>query len=470
MALPFEIFQVTVAYSNAVLVAIMPHISDFAKKLDLPIKQPVTTAEMAYFRCSPRSDHIGGRVVLTNGYEFVFDNGEMRRFASPRSYYELQNPHLIRTFYAPIKLTQEQAIQISHDAIKKLGYTDAMLFADRPPEIASPPRSGTNSIPRYRIRWFDPTWGGGGPNHLPTSVEFEVNATTGQIEMMLLEENPELQQTNIQVNVRPPVIGTSPETVYLGGRKMNPITPEYARAFLTAVLPQLSDFAANGNLRNKKPIFVADVDMARYLAKYSCGVVDGDVMATVDLKDGTQFVYRHGQVIAFYSDEAMERPDREWPQTFKENQKFRKRFYGAINMTTNDAVRLVRDTIRHLGYSESMLQIQARPLIVEPGWWGTNRIARCNIIWYARDDGEYVRTTRVSAEVDMTAKTLKSLYINDHANTNIWRKPPDIGIPLKTLPSEGEPPVPFPDSGVIQGQPPINPPVSMPPGMPLQVH
>jgi hypothetical protein len=38
----FEIFQITVSYSNAVLVAIMPHISNFAKALDLPIPQPVT--------------------------------------------------------------------------------------------------------------------------------------------------------------------------------------------------------------------------------------------------------------------------------------------------------------------------------------------------------------------------------------------------------------------------------------------
>jgi hypothetical protein len=169
-------------------------------------------------------------------------------------------------------------------------------------------------------------------------------------------------------------------------------------------------------------------------------------------------------VIAFYSADAMERPDRKWPQGLKEREKFQTKFYGSLNITTNDAVRLVRETIRNLGYSESTLQIQARPLVVEPGWWGTNRIARCNIIWYGRDDGDYVRTTRVSAEVDMAAKTLKSLYVNDHANTNIWRQPPKVNVPLVLLPSQDEPPVsPQPESTVEQAKPSV----SSLPDMPL---
>jgi hypothetical protein len=267
------------------------------------------------------------------------------------------------------------------------------------------------------------------------------------------------------------VIGESPKTVYLHGHKINPVTPEYAKAFLTAVLPQLTEFVTQGNIAAKKPVLRDDVDMARYLTKYQCGVVEGGVEAFIDTKTGDQFVYSHGRVIAFYSDGAMERPDRKWPQTFKEQQKFRNRFYGPLNMTTNDAVRLVRETLHNLGYSEATLQIQARPLINEPGWWGTNRIARCFLVWYAPDNGDYVRTTRVSAEVDMTAKTIKTLYINDHANTNIWHQPPAIGIPLKTLPPEAEPPTsPLPESNGIQAQPPLNPPVSLPPGMVLPGH
>jgi hypothetical protein len=460
MPLPYLIVQVTAAYSNAVLVAIMPHISDFAEKLDLPIPQPVNAGQVSQFNCSPRTDLIGGRVVLTNGCEFTFLHGHVESYSSPKSYYELQNPKLIPKLFGKASLSETQSVELARSAVKKLGYTDTDLFIDGKPVVKTPPKFGTNSVPHYLVRWLDPSYGSGGPKNLPTSVEMEVNAATRQIEMVNLS-SPNIIQPDPEINIHPPVMGESPKTVYLGGHKINPVTPEYAKAFLAAVLPQLTSFVIKGNIAAKKPILAGDVDMARYLTKYSCGVVDADMMATIDLKDGTQFTYRHGQVIAFYSDTAMERPDRDWPQSFTEQQKFRKKFYGVINLTTNDAVRLVRETIRGLGYPETMLPLNDKPEINEPGWWGTNRIARCYIIWYGRDDGELVRTTRVSAEVDMTTKTLKSLYINDHANTNIWRKPPDVGIPLPTTPTaENQKP---PATTTPSEEP--NPPVSKPPGI-----
>ena len=38
------LIHITSAYSNAVLVAIMPHVNDFAKKMDLPIPLPITVS------------------------------------------------------------------------------------------------------------------------------------------------------------------------------------------------------------------------------------------------------------------------------------------------------------------------------------------------------------------------------------------------------------------------------------------
>src|SRR5688572_33312826 len=95
----FEILQVTAQYSNAVLVAILPHISDFAQKLELPIPAPVTTNHVAHFRCSPRTDQIGGTVWLTNGYQFGFLSGRVGIFRTPQSYFTLQDPNRIPEFY-----------------------------------------------------------------------------------------------------------------------------------------------------------------------------------------------------------------------------------------------------------------------------------------------------------------------------------------------------------------------------------
>jgi len=97
------------------------------------------------------------------------------------------------------------------------------------------------------------------------------------------------------------------------------------------------------------------------------------------------------------------------------------------NMTAGEAVVLVRQTVTKLGYSERTLHINVPPRISGPGWWGTNRIARCFMVW----DDEITGQTYVNAEVDVATKTLKSLYINDHMVTNIWRKPPTVDTPQK---------------------------------------
>jgi len=421
--MPFELFQITAAYSNAMLVAIMPHVSDFSKKLDLPTPQPVSIAQVERFVCFPRSDHIGGRLILTNGCEFIFDHGRMQTFVSPHSYYYLQDPRLIPKFYGPIKITEVQALRIAHNAIKDLGYTDAMLSADKPPKMDLPPRDKSHSIARYRISWHDPTRGSD-PTQPPRSIEFEIDATTGQIDMVNVD-NPNTYRADLKTDVAPQVIGKGPTSEPVGpGRKVTPVRPQYGREFLNAILPQLADFVRKGNLSIKPPVSKDDVDMAKYMSMYNCGIVEGDPQAFIDMKSGDRFVYSHGQVIAFYSHDAMDFPEREHPYTYPGIDQDRAKFYGSINMTTDDAVMLVRQTIRKLAYSEKALHINASPRVDGPGWWGTNRIARCFIQWRESIDGP----TWVNSEVDLASHRLTSLYINDHAITNIWRDPPKISI------------------------------------------
>ena len=423
MALPFAIYQITAAYSNAMLVAIMPHVSDFAKKLDLPIPQPVTISQVARFNCFPRSDHIGGRVILTNGCAFVFDHGRVENFESAHSYYYLQNPQMVPRFYGPIKITETQALQIAQAAIKKLGYTESMVAADQKPRIDLPPTNNGHDIARYRIRWYDPTRGGD-PATPPRSIEFEIDATTGQIHVVNID-NPNTYRADIQLTVKPIVTGSGPSAMPAGvGRPITPVNQEYAMSFLKAILPQIANFAKTADLKVAHPISIHEVDMEKYLAKYNCGLVEGDPRAFVDFKDGSRFYYSHGQVTAFYAADVMSSPNKIHAATYPEIDQERAKYFGPINMTTNEAVALVRQTIRKLGYAEKPLHIDEPPRIGGPGWWGTNRIARCSLVWQESVNPP----TWVNAEVDMATKTLKSIYINDHAITNIWREPPRIGI------------------------------------------
>jgi hypothetical protein len=238
---------------------------------------------------------------------------------------------------------------------------------------------------------------------------------------MMYLKNPNTWRPDPKVDIHPPVIGHSPQNVYRGGRKVYPVTPAYSKAFLAAILPQCSRYAKVAGFTVRLPIVANDVAME----KYNCGLVDGDPRAFIDLKTGARFVYSHGQVISFYTPDVMELPGREWPHSSPDYEKFWAKFYGPINMTTNEAVALVRQTVKKLGYSERILHMDEPPRIGGPSWWGTNRVARCFLNWQEPDDGAFY----VVAEVDMGTKTLKSLYINDHANTNIWREPPKIVVP-----------------------------------------
>ena len=67
--------QTTAQYTNAALVAILPYITDFAKKLDLSLKTPITTNQVKRFLCDPRKGHVEGSIFLFNGDHFAFVDG-----------------------------------------------------------------------------------------------------------------------------------------------------------------------------------------------------------------------------------------------------------------------------------------------------------------------------------------------------------------------------------------------------------
>jgi len=134
--------HVTAAFSNAVLVAILPHVSDFAKKLDLPISQPITTSQVAHFNVANLKGWVGGGLFLTNHYQFGFSDGYVGVFHNLND-----NPFVVsddpaRTwprFAGKDNMTTNDAIELARDTLRKLGYDPKLLDADGPPfSIAGP--------------------------------------------------------------------------------------------------------------------------------------------------------------------------------------------------------------------------------------------------------------------------------------------------------------------------------------------
>jgi hypothetical protein len=450
MPLPFAIIQVTAAYSNAVLVAIMPHVSSCAKALDLPIPQPVTIAQVRHFGCSPRSDHIGGRVTLTNDYSFTFDLGQITLYTSPKSYYSLQDPARIPEFYGPVKIKAEEAIKIARAALKKLGYKESELHYDLKPQIKPPLKNEGHYVARYLIEWRDPERPDAGKFGIPfNTASVEVDASTGQIQMLSIHGR---KRPDPHIDVHPPILTAPPRAQLVGGSKESPVSQAYARAFLDAILPQLSDFAKKSGIDVKTPILVGDVDMPHFDCEWEA---THTVAVFMYLKTGDCFVYRHGRVIEFDAADAVRWQAPNSPPEDKPPEKF----YGPVKMSSDEAWALVRKAVTQLDWAAQVPQLNKMPEIVPPRKDGANYFARYFFNWWPKDEGMQLAV----AEVDATTKKIKSLGINDRANPGIWREPPKIDVPMGVkMSDQGEAP-----ESASPGAPMLVP--TLPPGMPLPV-
>jgi len=153
-----EYIRITAQYSNAVLVAILPHIADYSQKLHIEAPLAITTNNVVKFQCSSDANDPGGTVTLTNGDTFTFAGGAVIGFCDKRHSFGENNVRgRFYKFAGPIKMSKEEAIAFARKKVEELGYPVADLFADGDPSsIALPWKFGTNDIPFYSFAWKDP--------------------------------------------------------------------------------------------------------------------------------------------------------------------------------------------------------------------------------------------------------------------------------------------------------------------------
>ena len=404
-----ELVQITAQYSNAVLVAILPYVSDFAQRLNLPTAAPVMPAQVLSFRCDPRKGEIGGLITLTNAGAFAFLEGRICSYRSPKSYFSLQDPELIPKFFGPVRVKEKEARETACGVIEKLGYTADMFRADLKPKVTMPERMGSNYIARYRFQWLDPAWQRNKPitGVVPALLDVEVDASTGQIQMVSIASLAS-RRPSPKVDVVPPLMNVAqPERhqQLVGGMKTLPVSAAYSVAFLNAILPQLSDFAVKVRLSLSLPITTNDID----LAHYHCRMLAGLPIAQVVLKNGDRFNYEHGHITAFYAHDAYRK--------FPENGRLED-FSGKANMTTNEAIALCEHAIKDLGYTAKL----PKAVLGTVTRLGGKEITRYVFYWWKKgENAEFA-----SFEVDMESKAIKSVYLDD---ASLWRDAPKIDVP-----------------------------------------
>ena len=204
--MPF--FQLTAAYSNAVLVAVLPHISDCAKKLDLPITQPITIEQVGKFNASPYTNNVGGGLWLTNHYWFAFSFGYVNGFRSPDDWFSIQNFDNIERFSGKDNMTTNSAIEFARTSFSRLGYQPEMFHInEQPTSIEIPPDSKKiGHIPYCRIIWESPEASTREERLKSYTIQFDIDMQRRQVVGMSLSGTNFWRQS--------PTIDITPEPAY----------------------------------------------------------------------------------------------------------------------------------------------------------------------------------------------------------------------------------------------------------------
>lgn len=398
----FEWIRVTAEYSNAVLVAVLPYVSNAVERLDLPVPRPVTMEQVTYCNVAPRRMFSVG-IGIKGGWDFLFSRGYIDTIQSSHSYFVLQDPDNIPEYYGQVRMTKAEAIELGRETIRRLGIPLESVFAEQEPRVTEPEKIGTNVVPHYRIEWLSPRGG------LVSPVDIDINADRKRVERLCIF-NKSLEKPPPKIDIVPP-----PEP---RGPKPWPHTnPEYARQLISIALRAVDEYAEKLSLPIPRPL------TTNHVAVFSLADNGGWPHAEIELTNGWHFVYRNSMVNGYYA------PDDLFSIRSEQHPILIKDFLGQWNMTEAEALELIRKTIAKLGYPNNLTRMDFAPKVIKPAIPG---IPRYHIWWWCcEDDPSDDLISKVEAEVDADKRELKSLYF-DHKS--FWNKPPPIDVPI-SLPS-----------------------------------
>jgi len=395
--------EVTSNLSNALLVAILPYASDVAKRLELPVQQPVTLHDITEASVTPYLDSDGKWAAfglrIKGGYGFGFSDGYLYHFQTTNSYYALQDPDEIPRLVGHVRMSHAEAVELARATLIKLGIPLEKVFAEQKPNVKLPPRTRTGIVPRYLIEWMDPRGG--------VSVEMEINADAKRVEMLRLGvRNPNL--------TRPwPEIGVAPVRKI----KYPSVNPEYAWKLIPIALEAVQKYSQTLGLAIPKPL------TTNQLARVKISDNGGWPHCEQELTTGWRFIYRNSMVCGFYA------PDNLFDNTRRPF--LIKDFVGTWNITQAEAIKLVRRALTKLGYPTNLVRMDFPPQVFTSP---ITNIPRYSLWWWCENETRDDLISKIEAEVDADKGELKSLYFDHKA---FWGKPPPIDVPI-TLPTINE--------------------------------
>ena len=417
-----EMIRVTVEYSNAVLLAVMPYVSDCAQKLNLPVPHPTTTAHVLKCAVVPIRD-AGQSVMIQGEWVFWFGMGHFKGFQGPHAYFSLQDPDQIPNFYGTNRISKEEAVALARHTISKLGVKLDTIFAEQEPRVTGPLTLGTNLVPRFRIEWLDPRSGS-------DSVNVEIDGQMRRVERLSLSGTMGPDVTQLFTNLPTPP---------LRGRPPPQVNPAYAWALIPLVFRALDDYAQKLAIPIPRPL------TTNHVTRFFLADNEGWPHCEITLTNGWRFIYRNSMVNGYYA------PDNLF--STGQRQILIKDFLGEWRTTEKDAISLAKDNLAKLNYPTNLVHTDFPPEVRKPALPG---IPRYFISWWYKPipDADDLQS-KIEAEVDAATGKLKSLYYDDKA---YWSHPPPINLPISLPPPQTTNGL----SGTRTTLPPFNRPPSRP--------
>ena len=402
-----NLIQVTAQYSNAVMVAVLPYFSDVAKKLDLPVPQPITQADVAKVHFLPflatASRDTSVSIMLKDGWAFTYQFGYVHLIANAHGYPSLQDPDQISRYYGEVKMSPDEAVQFARGALKKLGVPLEDVFAEQEPQITLPVKIGTNTVPHYEIKWLNPQGG--------DSVDIHLNGNTKQFERIYLL-NKNLKHPLKTDVVPPPALSWR-----------TPVNPEYASRLIPMMFRAIEDYAQKLSLPVPRSLTTNNV------AKVTIDDNGGWPHCEIELTNGWRFIYRHAMINGHYAPDNFCNSDQR-PIHVKE-------FEGKWNLTTNQAIELVKKTLAKLNYPTNNIHMDFAPHIIFPAGDFRKIIPYYFFEWDYENAAHDDLQSKVEAEVNADNGKLESLYYDDKT---YWNNRPAIDVPISINRSPTNPP------------------------------
>ena len=401
-----HLIEITAQYSNAVLVAVLPHISDFAHNLQLPVPNPITTNDVARAAILPWRG-ANASVELKVGGVFFFRNGIASGFESPHCYSSLQDPNEASNFVGELKMSKPEAVSLARQSIRRLNVPLEPIFADQEPLVLGPfkvsTKKGEKTIPHFEIIWKDPRSGAGSAPFDSVSAFVEVNGSAKHIEALRL--------SNKSIGHDPPKISIHPR---VKPSPWPPINRLYVQQLLPILIAAIDKYGEKLKLRVPRPLTTNEV------SRVSIADQGGWPHAEITLNSGFKFTY-HGDTLCGHSS----------PDAFFDSGERRikiRDYIGQWNLKKDEALALAREIITQATGSRELIRTDFDPKVTVPFTTGDTIIPRYLFTWEYRehpDDAEAISTA--SVEVNADSKTVKSLYFVHRA---FLRSPQNIHVPL----------------------------------------